>query len=494
MKRAFIYLVLSLIMASQLRAEHADSLFAFNDSSQMIKRPWRSAFQTAGLNVGVWAFDRYVMNQDYAKISLHSIGKNITNSFVWDNDKFSTNLFAHPYHGNLYFNAARSNGLSFWESVPYSFAGSLMWEICAEVEPPAINDFLATSIGGVALGEVTHRLSSLVLDDSKFGSNRFFREFLGTLICPSRGLNRLITGDAWKLRHQYYKYHDYEKIPVKFSATIGDRYLADDNRLFKGSNSPYVELNVNYGDPLQETTNQPFDYFNFNSTFNVGGNQPLIGSVNLIAKLIGKYLEPVPGHKIFIGLFQHFDYYDSESVITRSKSIPFKISEAAAFGLGMIYQLPTKNKKVNIRQSSFLNVILLGGSLTDYYNVIDRNYNMGSGYSLKSNTSIDFGKYGSFELNLQHYRIFTWKGYGGKNLNDLDEEDKLYLNAQGDKGNAQLSIVNPMMNINLNPGIKVNFGLYYYLRNTHYIPYDNVHHKDVSYHTFETRLGLRYSF
>ncbi len=475
-------------MVSYIRAQQADSLFAFNDSSQTIKRPWRSAFQTAGLNVGVWAFDRYAMNADFAKISLHSIWKNIKTGFVWDNDKFSTNLFAHPYHGNLYFNTARSNGLSFWESAPYSIAGSLMWEMCAEIEPPAINDFIATSIGGVALGEVTHRLSSLVLDDSKYGSGRFFRELLGTIICPSRGLNRLITGDAWKVRHQYYKHHDYEKLPVKFAATIGDRYLADDNNFFKGSNSPYVEFNVIYGDPLKETTNLPFDYFNFSSTFNTIGTQPLIGSVNLAAKLFGKYLEPVPGHKMLIGIFQHFDFYDSESVISGSKNIPYKISEAAAFGLGMIYQFPAKNKRVNIRQSSYLNAILLGGSLTDYYNNIDRNYNMGSGYSIKSNTYIDFAKYGNFELSLQHYRIFTWKGYEGK---DLENIDPLYLNAQGDKGNVQLTIINPMMNVNLNSRIKINFGLYYYLRHSKYSYYK---YEDVSYETFETRLGLRYSF
>ena len=88
------------------------------------------------MNVGVWAFDRYVMNEDFAKISIGSIRRNIKHGFVWDNDQFSTNLFAHPYHGNLYFNAARSNGLTFWESAPYAFAGSLMWEIAAEVERP----------------------------------------------------------------------------------------------------------------------------------------------------------------------------------------------------------------------------------------------------------------------------------------------------------------------------------------------------------------------
>ena len=65
-------------------------------------------------------FDRFVLCEDFAKVNLSSIKENFKTGFVWDNDQFSTNLFAHPYHGGLYFNAARSNGLSFWESAPYA--------------------------------------------------------------------------------------------------------------------------------------------------------------------------------------------------------------------------------------------------------------------------------------------------------------------------------------------------------------------------------------
>ncbi len=31
-----------------------------------------------------------------------------------------------------------------------------MWEFCGEVEPPAINDVLATTFGGICIGEVMH--------------------------------------------------------------------------------------------------------------------------------------------------------------------------------------------------------------------------------------------------------------------------------------------------------------------------------------------------
>lgn len=480
-------MILFLLAMGNICAQQADSLFVLNDSSQMKKHPWRAAFEVLGANAGVWAYNRYQRKVDFAKISLHSISENIKRGFVWDNDIFSSNMLHHPYHGSLNFSAARSNGLNFWESASYSFVGSLAWEICSETTPPSINDLLTTSFAGTALGEVSYRLSSLVLDDSKYGTNRFFREFLGTVISPVRGFNRLITGDAWKVKHKYYKYHDYEKLPVKFFITLGDRYMADDNKVFKENNNAYAEFKIIYGDPFLNNTNKPYDYFKFNAIVNLGGTQPLISSVNLNAKLFGKYLEPLPGHKAFIGLFQHFDYYDSGIVIKGSKSIPFKIAEAAAFGLGIIYMLPA-TKNVTIRHSSYLNAVLLGASLTDYYR-LGRNYNLGSGLSVKSHTSIDFGKYGNFELNIQDYHFFTWRGYNDKDLTSKTNSPYLYLNTQGDKSNVQLIIINPIIGNNITSRIYTSLGLYYYLRNTSY-----AYMQDVFSRTFEVRLGLRYTF
>ena len=146
--------------------------------------------------------------------------------------------------------------------------------------------------------------------------------------------------------------------------------------------------------------------------------------------------------EMMFGIFQHFNYFDSEEVIDGSGRIPYKISEAASVGPGMIYKFPQMNSLVNLEQRVFLSAILLGGSLTDYYNVIDRNYNMGSGYSIKNNTILDFGRYGMFALNMHLYQIFTWKGYEHK---DLETIDPLYLNAQGDKGNVMLAVVNPII-------------------------------------------------
>ena len=462
------------------------TIFAFDDPERQKKHPWKAALEAFAINVGVQCFDQFVMNEEFAKISFHSIKHNIETGFVWDNDQFSTNLFAHPYHGGLYFNAARSHGMNFWESVPYSFCGSLMWETTCEIEPPAINDLMATTFGGVAIGEVTHRVSNLVFDDRLSGFPRFMREFLGTLICPIKGLNRILSGDAWRVRGRYYKYHDYQRRPVSFSASAGYRYLADNNTLFRGEGNPYVRFNLVYGDPFDGETTKPYDYFTLDATFGLSSNQPLITGLHLLGRLWSVPVEVSKGTEMEFGIFQHFNYYDSQPVKDGTSLVPYRISEAASFGPGIIYRFPQVGNLTRFEQRVFLDGILLGGSLTDYYNVIDRDYNMGSGYSVKASSFMEFGKVATFQIGADYYRIFTWKGYEGK---DLATTDPLYLNAQGDKGNASLLVLNARFGLVLSNRLNLDFNVSNYWRDTHYS-----YHDDVKSKTFDMSLGLQYKF
>ena len=473
----------------QAQTVPADTLAAPIDTllaPKPTKHPWRAAIETVGLNVGVWAFDRFVMQEDFAKISPKTIRNNIRHGFVWDNDQFSTNLFAHPYHGNLYFNTARSSGMTFWESAPYALAGSLMWETCAEIEPPAINDLMATTLGGIALGEVTFRLSSLVLDDRRRGISRFFHELLGAVLCPPRGFNRLITGQAWHVDPLAAPYHDHKRLPIYFEIGAGDRYLADQASLFRGEHNPYIELRGAYGNPFDRANRAPYDWFTFGLTFGLSANQPLISRVQLMGRLWGTALDTSTDMDLMIGLFQHFNYFDSEEVVDGTGRIPYKLSEAASIGPGIVYRFPAIHSQVSLSQSLHLSGVLLGGALTDYYNVIDRNYNLGSGYSLKTTTALDFGHRGLFSFTFQHYRLFTWKGYEGK---DLATINPLYLNAQGDRGNIAFTVLSPIVELAFSPHLRISWETSAYFRRSHY-----KFHPDLTTHTFETRAGLMYRF
>ena len=357
-----------------------------------------------------------------------------------------------------------------------------MWETTCEIEPPAINDLIATTMGGICIGEVTYRISDMILDDSKRGGARFWRELLAGVVCPIKALNRIISGDAWKVRHQYYKYHDYDRIPVNVNVSAGARYLADNNSFVRGEWNPYINVALTYGDPFSERARKPYDYFSADVTFGLSGNQPLISDVHLLGRICGVPITTGDGMQAEVGIFQHFNYYDSQPVKDGSSDVPYRISEAAAVGPGVIYRFPQLGYITKLEQRIFFDAILLGGSLTDYYNVIDRDYNLGSGYSTKIKTIIEFGKFGSLSFNADYYRIYTWKGYEGKDLSTIDP---LYLNAQGDKGHASLFVLNPHLVLAISDKLSLDLSASYYWRDTFY-----KYHNDVSSKTYDFRMGV----
>ena len=467
------------------------SKIVFTDSTMALpepKRYWQAAAEATGINVGVQLFDRYALNSDFAQTTLNSLKRNFTDGMVWDNDFFITNLFAHPYHGNLYFNAARSNGLSFWESAPYALGGSLMWEFLGETEPPAINDVIATTCGGIAIGEMTHRLSRTVLDDRDRGGSRFLREAAATIINPIQGLHRIFSGDAWRVRSDHYRYHDFSKIPVDMSFSVGWRYLADNGALFRGIHAPYVNITLMYGTPVDgERHTTPYDFFDLEMNAAFGGGQPFVNTLNIVGRL---WSTPILDKKDMageFGIYQHFNYYDAKPIEDGSELTPYRISEAAGFGPGFILSLPQTGAMTKLEQRIFTSGILLGGTKSDYFNVIERDYNMGSGFSVKSKTQIEFGKFGRFMLNAKYFRIYTWKGYEDKDLQAFADgtKDLHYLNVQGDRSNAMLLVVNPVMEIHLAKQWSVTLSGAYYSRRTFY-----KYHDMVKADTFETKLGL----
>ena len=443
---------------------------------------WSAGLQVFAINALVHGFDRFILAEDFAKTTMRTWRHNLTNGFVWDNDQFSTNLFAHPYHGNLYFNAARSSGLSFWLSAPYALGGSLMWELFGEVEPPAVNDLIATTIGGICIGETMHRISDLVLRSDAHGFERFWREALCTIVDPMKGLSRIVSGRAWRLDRSHPS-AGLQPAAVDFSMSAGFRYLADDGALFRGEQNPYVNLYLEYGEPLMRGEhNRPYDFFDAEVTFGLSSNQPIISHLSVLGRLWSTPMLPGRRMNAEVGFYQHFNYFDSQPVKDGTSLVPYRISEAASLGPGIIFQFPEVGSIAKLEQRLFLSGILLGGTRSDYYNVIDRDYNMGSGLSLKSKTHIELRHFGRFILHAKYFWLFTWKGYEKK---DLSAIDPLYLNAQGDRGHARLLVVNPITELDLGNRLSLTVAASYFIRNTHYRYYT-----DVEARTFDVRAGL----
>lgn len=465
---------------------HEDNANEENDYGnrrQQKSHTWWALAEVTAVNAGVHLFDRCVTNQEYAQTTLNTWQKNFKNGFVWDNDQFSTNLFMHPYHGNLYYNSARSQGLNLWQSAPFAMLGSLQWEFLGEIEPPAVNDLIATTLGGICIGEVANRASKIFLNDKKRGWARFASEAAAFVINPMNGVKRLVTGDAWRVRDNRGGYYDGVHFPLDCSVSVGDRYLADNGALFRGEHNPYINLYMEYGDPINEGRhNAPYDFFDAEVTFGLSANQPIINALHLLGRLWSRPLAEKNEVKAEFGIYQHFNYFDSKPVKEGSDKTPYRISEAASVGPGFIFEFPAVGSLARIEQRVFLSGILLGGTKSDYYNIIDRDYNMGSGYSVKSKTHIEMRNFGRFILNTRFFQLYTWKGYEGK---DLATVNPLYLNSQGNKGHAHLLVVSPITEIDLRSGCSLLFSASYFSRTTHYKQFPTVRAN-----TFEVRFGL----
>ena len=464
-----------------------DDRFALPEKPNLL----RAGAMIFAVNAFVQRWDAWVLNENFAKISIQTVSNNFKDAFVWDNDNFNTNLFAHPYHGNLYYNSARANGLNYWQSFPCAVGGSLMWEFFGEITPPAINDLMATSIGGTCIGEITYRISDLFYDDREMGFSRFLREIGAAAISPMKGFKRLVTGDAWRVKGRNYLYHNYERIPVSYRISAGSRYLADDQALFRGEHNPYIELTMVYGDAFDNDENKPFDYFRSNVCFGLSSNQPLINRLNLLGRIWAAPVYDNDNFEADFGIFQHFNFYNSEAVKDGTDIVPYRISEAASVGPGFLYRFPQLSQRMNLEQRIFLSGVLLGGSLGDYIHIGERDYNLGSGFSAKIQTQMDINKIGYMNLDANYFHIFTWKGlkpqewvqWEGASERELD-----YINVQGDMGNARLMAFNAEFGAYLSRHLSLNVKGSYFMRSSHYRHYDDVNAK-----TFELRAGLTYN-
>lgn len=484
------YLLIATFLLSALPFLHAQQFPEMgsrnytSDSTRTVPRHlWRATAEVFGTNLFVWGVNRYIVNEDFARIDGQTIKNNFKTGPVWDTDKFSTNLFAHPYHGSLYFNAARSNGYNFWQSIPFTTGGSLMWEFFLENEPPSINDMISTTAGGGALGEITYRLSDLFLDDRSSGKERIGREILAGILSPVRALNRVITGDAWKYRPSKGRAFNY--VPVNFTINVGPRFLAEQEDSKKGDISMAVIFRLNYGNPYEEPAYSPYEWFQIKTQVDLFSGQPVISEFNTIGALWGKQIRTKQERTLSFGIFQHFDYYDSGHISgSQTATGPYRISEAIAAGPGLLYHKSSSPAdKVDIYGELYANAVGLGGSLTDYYRVGERDYNLGSGYSIKAFAGITYNRQWTFLLNLENYHIFTWKGYAPDT--DFSQVDPNTFNVQGDAGNARLAIFSPKLIYYSQKKWNIALSYRYFSRDSYY-----KYHEKVQSSTYDLMVSM----
>ncbi len=275
----------------------------------------RALFQTTFVNV-VYEMANLIRGQVTARITPKTWWANMSNGWVWDLDDFAVNQIGHPYQGNNYFNSGRANGLSFYESAALTAFGSGTWEYFGETNKPSLNDFINTTLGGIALGEMFHRTAWLLRDTHGTGRGRLWREIGAMAIDPVTGYNRFRTGDAKRITDQ-----PPDLVPSSLTGftSAGVLWRGSQTRAIDATGQPFLEMDVLYGDPRSGRSRTPYDAFSVRVRF--GG-----GSAFSEARVRGRLLgEPMGGGKMQFTVLQSYDYQRNDAYSTGAQSL-----EAAA--------------------------------------------------------------------------------------------------------------------------------------------------------------------
>lgn len=366
-----------------------------NKQSKAEKNYLLPAVEVVGLNLTVGAFNAYVSNEDFAKISFRTIRDNFETGFVWDEDNYLTNQFAHPFHGANYFNAARSNGLEFWESTPYAIGGSLMWEFFMENEPPSYNDLVNTSVTGITFGEISYRVSNLIIDESATGFERILRELTSTVINPMHGFNRLVKGDMWKSGSSN------NRANYKITVSTGAHNVFFENDLSK----TYAAFRANlvYGNIYDvKNHNSPFEYFSLHGEVNIAEGDDIIG-IFASGVLTDKKVNLFNNSENIIGLYKEIDFLSNEVYKLTATSIT-----------GRLINRVDISSLVEMENNITVSGILMGGTNSEYAAEEGKDYNLGPGASGSIGLKFLFDDFAEVYSNYKRYWIHTLAGADGE--------------------------------------------------------------------------------
>ncbi|MFC6998831.1 DUF3943 domain-containing protein [Rufibacter roseus] len=366
---------------------------------------WKPAVQVLGVNAVFMGFNKFVTKQEYANVSLSSWKHNLTSTPEWDTDGFRVNFIGHPYQGTLYYNAARSQGYNYWQSLPFAVGGSLTWEYFGETTLPSYNDMIYTPLNGAALGEILYRISSNILDDRTTGAERTVREIAAGLVNPMRGLNRLLQGKTRQVTNK----EVYEKEPINITIGAGLHRINNekDDVFGPGGNNGLLTFQLDYGNPFEFRKRKPFDTFRFRGEFSMGQDTVggVINNITGYGVLAGKNLQ-VGKMTLLAGAFQYYDYWDTRNFELGSLS----------FGAGVLSRLPLTNQ-LNLYTNLHAGWIPLAGNGTRFGPEGEglRDYVYTTGWQGKIETTLSLSRYATLAFVYHHFWLDTFEGIEGSN-------------------------------------------------------------------------------
>lgn len=338
---------------------------------------WLAAGELALTELLPWVYDRYIENDDFSHISWHTVSENWKAGWGYDSDHFNINQSAHPYQGSFFFEAGRSNGYNYWESGLFALSGSLIWEYCFENTRPSLNDLVNTTLGGMSRGEVQHRLSIMLLDNTASGGERLWREIGAALLNPVGAVTRLVNGDV----SRSYPNPD-DRLPDSFSLSADLGYRQVEGPV-SDEHQGLVSASALYGDPFTADVVQPFDSFSASIDLTFPAD-------NVISRFEERGIlrsweltdRSAPVRHVF-GFSQEYEYINNEA----------EVFGAQMFSAGVLSRWTLGGRFVAATDLEALVVPLAGVKTTNFENPeTGRNYDYGPGGGALASLHVYFGE------------------------------------------------------------------------------------------------------
>jgi hypothetical protein len=301
--------------------------------------PW-GVRRSPGLAIGELLVDfgfasiqnEYIHDSDYVQVSPRTWWRNLDRGFEYDQNKFDTNNFYHPWNGALFYSTGRSTGLGFWGSSSLAVAGSFLWECCGETLKMSTNDVISTSLGGIAMGEMIHRLGSVILDNRDRGVSRVLREASIFPFDIVRGFNRGLFRDQYRAPNPEEPL-DWRPRRLGGLVSLGARRVGNEGELGGegAKTAPFVDLFVAYGSVFDNERRRPYDSFWMQTQINFTDDVDPAGLMTIRGDVFSKPFGAPGARKGAIALVQHFDYVNQRTYEFGAQSLGLGLSHRVRF-------------------------------------------------------------------------------------------------------------------------------------------------------------------
>lgn len=354
-------------------------------------------------NAVVFSFNYFVGQTDFSRVTTDTIQHNLSCEWQWDQSAYQTNQIGHPYQGSTYFAAGRANGLDFYNSALVACFGSANWELFCERNEPALNDLIQTTIGGVAFGEMFHRL---YLEAAATGSPLAF------FVSPMSAANAWINHERPDARRGMIREMTIRS-GVGYASSRREENGVDCARDANDTPTVASGILIAYGDPFGTAISVPFEQFDLDVRL-AGGLDRYDCTFFSDGMLVSWAPFDETSSATSIGLALNFDCVFTDNIRFTSNALSAAVKRERAL-----------SRAWSSRTSAYAGWMMLGvgtfydGEGVQASNEEDSRLNYGTGAAVKCSYRLTHERHGSLELATKLYAMRTFPNSVANSDGDL---------------------------------------------------------------------------